>query len=174
MLFVCALLALVACGPASFEATLQGEATLPAAPMGEGDTPLDAFPAIGGFTNLDFNQNQDFQNQDITKARVTSARLVSFQLRVLAPPTQDFSFLDSLECFAQSRDLSRRVAFKQDIASLKLHAPNPVLTLDVTDEELQTLLAAPSMSLVVRAKGRMPPGEVRLRAEVRIRVSAGR
>ena len=174
MLFVCALLALVACAPASFEAALQGEATLPAAPRGDEDAPLNAFPAIGSFTNLDFNLNQDFQNQGITKEQVTSARLVSFQLRVLAPPTQDFSFLDSLECLAQSRDTSRRVAFKQDIASLKLRAPNPVLILELDNEELQSLLAAPSMSLVVRAKGRLPPGEVRLRADVWIRVRAGR
>ena len=171
---VCALLALVACASPSFVAELQGETTVPAAPMGGTDTPLDAFPAIGSFTNLDFDQNQDFQNQDITKMEVTSARLVSFQLKVLAPADQDFSFLDTLECYARSGDREVRVALKQNISALNLKAPNPVLFLDLADTELQRFLASPSMSLLVRGKGRMPPREVRLQADVKLQVTVER
>ena len=167
---VCALFALVACAPPSFEVELKGEAVVPA---GDGGTPLDAFPAIGSFTNLDFNQNQDFQNQGITKEQVTSARLVSFQLKVLAPADQDFTFLDSLECYARAKDQERRVAFKQNIASLPLKTPSPVLSLDLEDAELQPFITAPSVSLLVRGKGRMPSSEVRLQADVKLEVTAG-
>ncbi|OJH34436.1 hypothetical protein [Cystobacter ferrugineus] len=167
---VCALLALVACALPSYVANLKGETTIPAAPAGDTNTPLDAFPAFGSFTNLDFNRNQDFQNLDITKDRVTSARLSSFQLKVLAPVDQDFSFLDSVECYARSGDREVRVAHKQNISSLNLGTPNPVLFLDLTDAELQPFLAAPSMSLVVRGKGRMPSREVRLQADVKLDV----
>jgi hypothetical protein len=160
----------VACAPPSSVVELKGETTIPAAPAGETDTPLDAFPAFGSFTNLDFNRNQDFQNLDIRKERVTSARLSSFQLKVLAPVDQDFSFLDTVECYARSGDREVRVAQKQNISSLNLRAPNPVLVLDLTDVELQPFLAASSMSLLVRGKGRMPSREVRLQADVKLDV----
>ncbi|WNG21893.1 hypothetical protein F0U63_08640 [Cystobacter fuscus] len=171
---MCALLALVACAPPSYVANLKGETTIPAAPPSDTDTPLDAFPAFGSFTNLDFNRNQDFQNQDITKDRVTSARIHSFQLKVLAPADQDFSFLDTVECYARSGDREVRVAYKQNISSLNLSAPNPVLFLELTHAELQPFLAAPSMSLLVRGKGRMPSREVRLQADVTLDVLVGR
>lgn len=171
---MCALLALVACAPPAYVANLKGETTIPAAPPSDTDTPLDAFPAFGSFTNLDFNRNQDFQNLDITKDRVTSARIFSFQLKVLAPADQDFSFLDTVECYARSGDREVRVAYKQNISSLNLSAPNPVLLLELTHAELQPFLAAPSMSLLVRGKGRMPSREVRLQADVKLDVLVGR
>ncbi|ATB31237.1 hypothetical protein [Melittangium boletus] len=167
---VCVLLALAACGPPTFVAEVKGETTVPAAPLGGVIPPLDAFPAIASFSGLDFNQNQDFQNQGITKDRVASAKLKSFQLKVLAPADQDFSFLDTLECYARTGDREVLVASRQNIAALGLKAPNPVLSMELTGVELQPFLSAPSMSLSVRGKGRMPPKEVRLQADVKLDV----
>ena len=146
---------------------------MPAAPPGV-LPPLDAFPAIASFTALDFNRNQDFQNQGVTKEQVVSARLQSFRLKVLAPADQDFSFLDTLECYARTGDREVLVASRQNIAALGLKAPNPVLTLELTGVELQPFLSAPSMSLSVRGKGRLPPREVRLQADVKLDVQARR
>ncbi|MBM7118823.1 hypothetical protein [Archangium primigenium] len=169
---VCAVLALVACGSPTFVAEVKGETTVPAAPLGEPVPPLDAFPAIASFTGLDFNLNQDFQNQGITKDQVASAKLRSFQLKVLAPADQDFAFLDTLECYARTGDQVVLVASRQNIAALRLSAPNPVLSLELTDVDLQPFLSAPSMSLSVRGKGRMPPRDVRLQATVTLDVQA--
>jgi len=42
--------------------------------------------------------------------------------------------------------------------------------MDVEDEELQPFVAAPSMSIIVRGKGRMPEQEVRVQAVVSLNV----
>lgn len=168
---VCALLSLVACAPPSFVAEVQGETTVPAAPSGI-FTLLEAFPAIGGFSSLDFDQNQDFQNQGVTKEQVSSAKLQSLQLKVLSPADQDFSFLDTVEFYAKAGDREVRVASKHNISSLGLKAPNPVLNLDLDEVELQPFITAPSMSISVRGRGRMPQKEVRLQADVKLEVRA--
>jgi hypothetical protein len=160
-----ACLALIACAPSSFNAELKGETTVPAGPPGV-VTVLIAFPAIGSFAGLDFNQNQDFKNQGITKDEVSSVRVHSVELLLLSPSDADFGFLDTLEFFAKAGDQEERFARKQDISRLGLSAPNPLLKLEVEDAELQPFIAAPSMSVIVRGKGRMPEQEVRLKATV--------
>lgn len=160
-----ACLTLAACAPTSFETELRGETTVPAGPEGI-TTLLNAFPAIGSFAGLDFNQNQDFQNQGVAKDEVTSARLKSLEMKLVSPSDADFGFLDTLEFFAKAGDREVRIARKQDIAQLGLRAPNPVLRMDLEDEELQPFIAAPSMSIIVRGRGRMPEKEVRLQAVV--------
>jgi hypothetical protein len=167
---VYALLSLVACSPPGFVAEVKGETTLPASSQGGGN-PLDAFPALSGFSNLDFNQNQDFQNQGITKDQVGSARLSSLQLKVSAPPDQDLSFLDTVEFYARAGDREVLMASKQNISALGLKAPYPVLTLEVKNVELQPFVSAPSMSISVRGTGRMPSQEVRLMADVKLQVT---
>lgn len=171
VLSVYALLALVACGPPGFLAEVKGETTVAGDPTGISNV-LDAFPAIGSFSNLDFDQNQDFKNQGVTKDQVSSVKLQSLELKVLSPSDQDFSFLDTLEFYAKTGDQEVLVASKRNISSLGLKAPNPVLVLDVTDAELQPFITAPSMSLSVRGKGRKPAKEVRLEANVKLLVQA--
>lgn len=166
---VCALVSLVACAPPSFTAEVKGETTVSADPTGVANL-LEAFPAIGSFSSLDFNQNQDFENQGVTKEQVSSAKLKSLQLKILAPPDMDFSFLDTLEFKAKAGDREVLVASKRDISKLGLKAPNPVLEMDLTGVELQPFITAPSMSLTVSGKGRMPSKDVRLQATVTLDV----
>jgi hypothetical protein len=169
ILSVCALLSLVACGPASFVAEVKGETTVPAGPPGL-STLLEAFPSVAGFSGMDFDQNQDFQNQGVSKDQVASAKLKSIQLKILTPTDQDFSFLDTLEFYAKAGDREVLVAQKRNIASLGLKASNPVLEMDLAGVELQPFITAPSMTLSVRGKGRMPSKEVRLQADVKLDV----
>jgi hypothetical protein len=169
VLSVCALLSLVACAPPGFVAEVKGEATVAGDPTGI-STVLDAFPSIGSFSSLDFDQNQDFQNQGVTKDQVSSAKLQSLSLKILSPADQNFSFLDTLEFYAKAGDQEVLVASKHNISSLGLNAPNPVLVLDVTDAELQPFITAPSMSISVRGKGRKPSKEVRLQVDVKLDV----
>lgn len=165
-----ACLALVACAPSSFTTELKGETTVPAGPPGA-VTVLNAFPAIGSFAGLDFNQNQDFKNQGLTKDEVNSVHVRSVELALVSPSDADFGFLDTLEFYAKAGDQEQRFARKQDISRLGLSAPNPTLKLDVEDAELQPFIAAPSMSIIVRGRGRMPEQEVRLKASVMLDVS---
>jgi hypothetical protein len=171
VLSVCALLALVACGPPGFVAEVKGETTVAGDPTGV-SVILDAFPSIGSFSSLDFDQNQDFKNQGVSKDQVSSARLQELSLKILSPTDQDFSFLDTLEFYAKTGDQEVLVASRRNISSLGLKAPNPVLVLEVTDAELQPFITAPSMSLSVRGKGRKPSREVRLQADVKLDVQA--
>ncbi|MFL5348102.1 MAG: hypothetical protein ACJ8AT_25195 [Hyalangium sp.] len=158
-----ACLALVACAPASFTTELKGETTVPAGPPGT-TAVLNAFPPIASFAGLDFNQNQDFKNQGVSKADVKSVHPKSLELRLVSPSDADFTFLDTLEFYAKAGDQEERIARKQDISRLPLGAPNPVLKMDMEDAELQPFVAAPSMSIIVRGRGRMPDQEVRLQA----------
>jgi hypothetical protein len=164
-----ACLTLAACSPASFDTELKGETTVPAGPPGV-ITLLNAFPAIGSFAGLNFNENQDFKNQGVAKDEVTSVTPRSIELRLVAPDDADFGFLDTLEFVAKAGDQEQRFASKRDISRLNLRPPNPVLKMDVEDVELQPFVAAPSMSIIVRGKGRMPEQEVRLQAVVVLKV----
>lgn len=162
-------LGLAACAPASFTTEVKGETTVPGGPTG----PLNAFPAVSAFTGLDFNENPDFKNQGLRKDEVTSTRVQTLTLEVVSPNDQDFSFLKELEFFARAGDREARIAREEDIAGLNLRPPNPVLTLELNDVELQPFIAAPSMSFIVRGRGDMPERDVRLRAVVTLEVEAG-
>ncbi|XXF81525.1 hypothetical protein P2318_05925 [Myxococcaceae bacterium GXIMD 01537] len=161
-------LSLAACSAPTFTAEVKGETTVAAAPILGGV--LNAFPAIASFASLDFDQNQDFKNQGVTKDEVSSVKVRSLRLKVLSPDDADFGFLDSLEFFARAGDREVRIARKDNISRLGLSAPNPVLELDVEDVDLQPYVTAPSMSIIVRGKGRMPEKEVRLQASVLLEV----
>ncbi|HEX8700267.1 MAG TPA: hypothetical protein VF815_15580 [Myxococcaceae bacterium] len=164
-----ACLTLAACSPVSFDTELRGETTIPTGPPG-GLNPLNAFPAIGSFAGLNFNENQDFKNQGVQKDEVSSVSAKSVELRLVAPDDADFGFLDTVEFFAQAGDQEKRFASKRNIAQLALRAPNPVLKVDVEDVELQPFIAAPTMSILVRGRGRMPEQEIRLQAIVVLKV----
>jgi hypothetical protein len=164
-----ACLSLVACSPVTFDTELKGETVLPAGPAGT-ITPLNAFPAIGSFAGLNFNENLDFKNQGVEKDEVSSVSAKSVELRMVAPDDADFSFLDTVEFFAMAGDQEKRFASKRDISRLALRPPNPVLKVDVESVELQPFVAAPTMSIIVRGKGRMPEQEIRLQASVVLRV----
>ncbi|MFP2931369.1 hypothetical protein ACLESO_40510 [Pyxidicoccus sp. 3LG] len=165
-------LSLAACAPSSFVTEVKGETTVPAGPPGV-TTLLNAFPAISSFAGMDFDQNQDFKNRGVAKADVTSAKVRTLTLKVLSPADQDFAFLDSVEFFARAGDREERIAGRQDISRLNLRPPNPVLTLDVEDVELQPFVSAPTMSIIIRGRGRMPEREVRLQAVVELEVEGG-
>ncbi|MBX5482996.1 MAG: hypothetical protein IRZ16_14315 [Myxococcaceae bacterium] len=162
--------ALSACNPNVFPVEVQGETTIPGDPSPIPGL-LNAFPGIGSFANIDFNQTQEFQNQGVTKDQVRSVHVDHVQIRILSPETQDFSFLENLQFFASAADQELLVAEKFGIDKLGLKAPNPVLELDVKkDVDLAPFVTAEKMSIIVRGKGRMPPQETRLEATVGVNV----
>jgi hypothetical protein len=164
-LLVLAVLPLVACRPDVFDVEVKGETTI------EGDPSpipglLNVFPGISSFNGIDFSQSQEFQNQGVTKDDVESVKATSIRLKIISPDTQDFDFLEQLQFFARAGDEEVLVGEKFGIDKLGLKAPNPVLELDLKDVELQPFVVAPSMSIVVRGRGRQPPQRTRLEATV--------
>jgi hypothetical protein len=160
-----------ACSAPTFTAEVKGETTVTGSPLLGGI--LNAFPAVSSFAGLDFDQNQDFKNQGVTKDEVKSVHLKSLALKILGPDDADYGFLDSLEFFAKAGDREVRIAHKENISKLGLKAPNPTVTLDVDNVDLQPFVTAPSMSIIVRGKGRVPEKDVRLQATVVLDVAVG-
>ncbi|MFY2556414.1 hypothetical protein ACN469_02120 [Corallococcus terminator] len=165
-------LGLAACAQSSFVTEVRGETTVPATLPG-GSTELNAFPPISSLAGMDFDQNQDFKNQGLSKDEVTSVHVDSLSLQILSPNDADFTFLDSVEFFVRAGDRESRIAWKNDLSRSSPRAPNPTLKLDLGDVELQPFVAAPTMSIIIRGKGRTPEREVRLRAVVRLEVESG-
>ncbi|MFP2959805.1 hypothetical protein ACLEPN_18705 [Myxococcus sp. 1LA] len=171
-LLAAASLGLSACASSSFITEVKGESTVPAGPPGD-VTLLNGLPAISSFAGMDFDKNQDFKNQGIRKSEVTSVKVDSLTLKVLSPNDQDLTFLDSVEFYARVGDREERIASRLDVAQLDLRPPNPVLSLRVDNVELQPYVSAPSMSIIIRGRGRMPEREVRLQAVVKLQVETG-
>lgn len=163
------LLSAAACQPNVFHTEVKGETVVEGDPSPFSNV-LGAFPGVGSFTNLDFNQNQEFKNQGVTKDQVSSVQVDKVTLKIVSPNDQDFSFLEELEFFAKAGDQEVKVAGKGNIDGLGLLAPNPILELDVTGAELVDFVTAPSMSIIVRGNGRVPPQDVKLEATVGLRV----
>ena len=160
------LLLLAACGAPSFSAEVRGETVVPGDPSPLAGV-LNSLPAIGSFTSLDFNEHQAFKNQGITKDEVSSVRVSSLRLRILSPDGQDFAFLDEVRFFAKAGNQEVLIAEALDVAQ---RSPGQELRLDVRDVELQPYVTAPSMSILVRGRGRVPAQDVRLQAVVTLDV----
>jgi hypothetical protein len=166
-LLLCCATALSGCGANIFHVDVKGEATIAGSPLGG---LLNAFPTVASFTNIDFNENQEFKNQGVTKDQVNSVKVAAIQLKILTPPEQDYSFLDTLQFFARTGDSEVLVAEKTGIGDLNIQGPNAVLNMDIKDVELKPYVTAPTMSIIVRGKGRQPSQDTKLEANVRLRV----
>ncbi|HEY0880442.1 MAG TPA: hypothetical protein VGD87_02870 [Archangium sp.] len=163
-------LLLAGCGPISFATTMKGEAVIQGSALG---SLLNAFPTLSGFSNINFDENQDFKNNDARRENVKSVKLNAFTLKIVSPNTQDFGFLDTLEFWVKSGDTEEKIAGKANIGALNLAAPNPTLTLDLPDVELAPYVKAPSMTIITRGSGRQPSQETRLEASARFIVGVG-
>lgn len=170
LLFPALVIALAGCGPLPFTTELKGEAVIPGSTL---SALLGAFPQLSGFSNIDFDQNQDFRNNDARKESVRSLKVTGLTLKITSPATQDFSFLESLDFYARAGDQEVKVAGKTGIDQLGLAAPNPTLTLEVTGAELVQYLQAPTMTLITRGTGRQPPQSTTLEASVKLLVGVG-
>ncbi len=157
--------ALTGCGANVFPVEVKGEATIDGDPSPIPGL-LNAFPGISSFGNIDFSQSQEFKNQGVTKEEVDSVKPTFVRLQIVAPDNQDFRFLEQLQFYARAGDNEVLVAEKLGIDRLDLKAPHPTLELDVKDVELQPYVTAPSMSIVVRGRGRQPANRTRLEATV--------
>jgi len=156
----------------SFDTSVEGSAQIPGDPSPLPGL-LNTFPVLAGFTSIDFAQNQDFENQGVSKNNVDSVRVVGFQLAITSPSNQDFSFLDSIQFYASTQGQPEvLIAEKSGISELVLPAPNPVLTLDLKDVELQPYVVAPSMSITVKGQGQAPRYDTDLKATVTLNVDA--
>lgn len=131
---------------------------------------FNVFPPLSGFSNLDFDQNQDFKNNGTRREAVKTMKVTSFELRIVSPPSQDFSFLQTIEFAVKAGDKEQKIAGKSGIDALGLMAPHPTLKLDVVDADLVEFVQAPMFSIITRGTGRSPPEDTRLEATVKFAV----
>ncbi|MBI3181858.1 MAG: hypothetical protein HYZ28_06915 [Myxococcales bacterium] len=161
-----ALLALAACGPPALRADLRGETTV----QGNPNQPqLTTFPTIGSLSNLDLAALPDLKSQNVDPDQVSSVKVDLAKVKVLSPPEQDLSFLDSLTLLIRAGDSETVIAEKSGIASLGLSPPNPTLVLEVKSVELRPYLKGPPATILGRAKGRHPVQDTRIEAAVGLR-----
>lgn len=165
-----ALASLCSCAPLEFGAEVKGEATIAGSVLGQ---VLGAFPMVGGFANIDFNQNQDFKNNNADRERIKTMRLTGLTLKITSPSDQDFRFLDSLEFAVKVGDQEQKVAGKTGIDSLPLSAPNPTLGLDLVDVDVASFARSSSMTLISRGSGRQPAKDTTIEVIVRVVVGVG-
>ncbi|MBE2248344.1 MAG: hypothetical protein IAE78_02270 [Myxococcus sp.] len=158
-----------ACGPITFSTTLKGEGTVQGSPLG---ALLNAFPTIGGFTNIDFAQNQDFQNNKTSREMVRSVKVTALSARITDPSSADFGFLDSLEFTARAGGNETVFASKKDIPQAATRPPNATVTFDLLDVDLAPYVKEPSMTLSLSGKGRQPSQNTTLEVSVTLLVGA--
>ena len=156
------------CGLTVFDTTVKAQTMIP------GSTGLvkllgDLGP-LQGFSNIDFNNNQDFKNQGVKKSDVDSVKVTKFTLKIVSPSDQDYSFLKSLQFFAEADGKKVLLAEKLDIDKLGLKAPNPTVTFDVKDVELKPFVTAPSMSITTAGSGTQPNRDTTLEAAITLRI----
>ena len=164
------LVLLSGCGPIPFEATVKGETTVTGSPLGQ---LLTLFPQVGGFTNIDFDSNQDFQNNDADRQHVKTMTLKDFRLRIISPASQDFSFLDTLRFSLRSGDTETLVASKRDIAGQPGVTPNATLSLDLEPVDVASYVRASQVTIVSAGSGRQPPQDTRIEATIDFEVGVG-
>lgn len=164
------LLVLSGCGPIPFTAKTTGETTIAGSQLG---ALISVFPQVGGFTSIDFDQNQDFKNNDANRDKVKTMRLTAFTIRVISPASQDFSFLDTLSFSLRAGDNETKVAGKTNISSLSIPTPNATLTLDLEDVDIASYVRASEVSIISAGTGRQPPQDTRLQADLSFAVGIG-
>ena len=170
LLLLTSTILLSACGPLTFAAETKGEATIAGSTLGQ---LLNTFPQAGGFTNIDFSQNQDFKNNNTSRENVKSMKVTSLTLKITSPNSQDFGFLDSLEFNVKAAGKQQKIASKTGIAGLGLAAPNPTLTLDLIDADLGEYVRASDFTIVTSGTGRQPAQDTKIDINVKFLVGVG-
>ncbi|MDP1915269.1 MAG: hypothetical protein Q8L14_03420 [Myxococcales bacterium] len=158
-----------ACGPITFTTTVAGQGSIQGSQLG---ALLNVFPAIGGFGNIDFAQNQDFQNNKTSREMVRSVKVTSLTARITDPAAADFGFIDSLELTAKGATSEAIFAKKTGIPQAATPPPNATVTFDLLDVDLAPYVKEPSMSLVLTGKGRQPSQNTTIEVTVKLLIGA--
>lgn len=173
LLLVLSALSLTGCDGVlvTFSTTLKGSSTVQGSPLGG---VFDLFPQVSGFSNLNFDDNQDFKNNNAQKSHVKTAKVTSFTLKITDPNTQSYDFLDSLKFSVESPgNNTTELAHKDGIAQLGLAAPNPTLVLDVPGEDIAAHIRADDVTFATSGNGHQPNQDVTVEASVTLLIGAG-
>ncbi|MEW5847671.1 MAG: hypothetical protein AB2A00_02615 [Myxococcota bacterium] len=98
---------------------------------------------IGRFSDISFEDTQEFENQGVTKEDVKSAHLIDLKMRVKDPAGQDLSYLSRVAFHVESPGQSKALVAEQD------SFPDNVdtVTFRMTGTELAPYVTAESMSI---------------------------
>ncbi len=119
-----------------------------------------------GFADMEFSTAQEFKNQGVAPNDVDSIKLRALSLKVVSPPGQDLTFLESVEFFAEAEgkakvSVAKGGPFAKGVASLAL---------TMTNVELKPYVVAPKMSLTAAVKGHQPNQTTKIEATAVLRV----
>lgn len=117
-------LAFTGCGPIMFSTDLKGQATVQGSALGQ---LLSVFPQVGGFADLNFDQNADFKNNNAQRQHVKSMKATSFTITIVSPNSQDYAFLDSIEFAAKADGVAEQKAgavIARSAEGLRAHETN--------------------------------------------------
>ena len=165
------ILVLAGCGPLTFGTEVTGQTVITGSTLSP-TPPRTVFPSIGGFNDLDFTTNREFQNQNVTRSNVSSISVESVTFKIISPSEQTFSFLQTAQLVARAGDKELQFAEKVDIGNLLLAAPNPTLTLDLNEVDLTPFIKAPLVTFVLRGKGNQPLKDTRLEVKLKLHITA--
>ena len=158
------LLAIMGCGGLdTFPIEVESQATI------EGGTLLEQWVGdlgFGGFLNMDISSHESLANQGVRPEQIDSVRLTEMRLEILEPADQDFSFIESLEFFAEAPEVEmRKVAFGGPFED-GIRA----VSLERTDLDLAPYATAEQMNITTEVTGRRPANQTTLKAVVRLEV----
>ena len=156
----------------TFSTTIKGSATIQGSPLGG---LFNLFPQMNSFSNLNFDQNQDFKNNNAQKSHVKTAKVTSFTLKITDPNNQGYDFLDSVKFSVESQgNNTSELAHKDGVAQLSgLQAPNPTLVLDVPGHDIAAHIRADEVTFASSGSGRQPNQDVTVEAAVTLLIGAG-
>lgn len=126
-------------------------------------TPL-GFSAL---SDMQLSNSTEMKNQGVKPNQIDSIKLKLLRLRVIKPPTgQDLTFFKSIEFFAESNGLEKKL-----VAKGGPFAPNQgQADLQLLDVDLKPYVTAPSMSLTTTVDGHSPAQDTTVEATVTLRV----
>ena len=121
---------------------------------------------FAGLSDMQLSNSAEMKNQGVKPNQIDSVRLKLMRLRVKSPAGQDLTFFKSIQFFAESQGLEKKLVAKGG----PFAAGATQVDLQLVDADLKAYVTAPSMSLTTAVDGHPPPQDTTIEATVTLRV----
>ena len=148
----------------TFDVDLDSSVVIEGSPLGA----LTGGLGFGGFTDLDFEQEQAFENNDTRKDLVQSAMLKEVTLTIASPNDGNFDWLNSIEFYVEAPDLDRVL-----VASATIPDGEEIVSLDLENVDLAPYIKAETVTFSSEANGSQPAEDHTVDAVMVVEVTAG-
>ncbi len=146
-----------------FDITRSAQTVVPGSLLTQVLTPL-GFAAL---SDMQLSNSTEMQNQGVKPNQIDTIKLKMLRMRVVKPPSgQDLSFFKSIEFFAESSGLEKKLVAKGG----PFAANQSQVDLQLLEVDLKPYVTAPNMSLTTKVDGHSPPQDTTVEATVTLRV----